>query len=396
MDQSHYFRLFLITLVGCLTQFAADIYAPSLPEIATNFRTHVDVVQWSMAIYLFGVAGSQLVYGPLSDGLGRKSPLVLGLLIMLVGNWTCLSATKMHILIWGRLIQGCGAGACAVLWRSIFRDLFSAEDLAKYGSYLIIFIMFIIPAAPALGAYLQEIYSWRASFVFMIVYTAIVFILVLFFFKETSKHHHIERLKPKHIFKIYGSLVKSPVFIGMAVCTFLSYGAFFAWFVAGPVILISGVGMSPTFFGGITFFGGGSAYALAGWLNSRVVKRVGMANMMRFGWGVMAFSGILMLLGYVAVGVNSWVVVIPAILFYFGSTFIWPNAFGVAFTPFGHIAGYAAALYGFMQLGGGSALGGLMSYLPDKTQYPLALVMIGASIGAWIIYETVVEKKARQ
>lgn len=113
--------------------------------------------------------------------------------------------------------------------------------------------------------------------------------------------------------------------------------------------------------------------------------------MMRFGWSVMVLSGILMALGKLA-GINVWVIAIPIILFYFGSTFIWPNAFATAFTPFGDIAGYAGALYGFMQLSGGAVIGSLMAYLPHADQLPLALVIIGASLLAWIIYERVVVK----
>ena len=147
--------------------------------------------------------------------------------------------------------------------------------------------------------------------------------------------------------------------MGMTLCTFLSYGAFFAWFVSGPVLLIKELRVSPV----------------------------------AFGWSVMILASILMLAGRFFFDLTVTVVVFPVILFYFGSTFIWPNAFATAFTSFGYIAGYAGALYGFMQISGGASLGGLMSYLPDSTQLPLALVMLGASLCSWAIYECVVKKK---
>ena len=171
--------------------------------------------------------------------------------------------------------------------------------------------------------------------------------------------------------------------MGITLCTFLSYGAFFAWITAGPVLLIHVVGISPVEFGLITFIGGGLAYGLAGWLNGKFVTRFGISNMLRFGWSIMIFSGILMLAGKWLIGINVWVIVIPVILFYFGSTFIWPNAFAMAFTPFGKIAGYAGALYGFMQIGGGAVISALIANLPDTNQIPLALVMLIASLLAW-------------
>lgn len=385
--QSKKLLFFVLILAVCLTQFAADIYAPSLPAIASNLQTSIHLSQWSMAIYMFGVALSQLIYGPVSEGIGRKMPLIIGLSIMLLGTLICLFAPTIHFLIAGRLVQGCGAGACASLWRSVFRDVFTGEELAKYGSYLVIFVMFIVPAAPVLGGYLQHYFDWRASFVFMSVYTAIALIAIMYGFHETSKHHHKERLKISYIVSTFKKLLTSRIFISITLCTFLSYGAFFAWFTAGPVLLINIVGLTPIEFGWLTFIGGGSAYALAGWLNGKFVKRYGMPKMLRFGFSMMLLAGILMLLGKIIFAINVWIIALPIILFYFGSTFIWPNAFAIAFTPFGEIAGYAGALYGFMQISGAAVIGGIVSHLPTTTQVPLAMTIMVASLLAWLIYE---------
>lgn len=391
--KSNALLFFVIILAVCLTQFASDIYAPSLPNIASSLYTTVDLAQWSMAIYMLGVALSQLIYGPLSEGIGRKKPLLAGLIIMMIGSLVCFFSQSIELLILGRLIQGCGAGACATLWRSIFRDVFTGEELAKYGSYLVIFIMFIVPAAPLLGGYLQDLYNWRACFAFMSVYTLVALFAILWGFKETSQHHHIERLKLSYVAKTYSTLLISPIFMGITFCTFLTYGAFFAWFVTGPILLIENIGISPVTFGWITFLGGGIAYALAGWLNGRVVTRFGMPAMLRFGWCVMISSGALMLASQLLFELTLWGTVIPIILLYFGSTFIWPNAFATAFTPFGKIAGYAGALYGFMQIGGAAAIGGLMSYLPNETPLSLGLVMLGAPLCSWLIYERFVSPR---
>lgn len=380
---------FVIVLAACVTQFATDIYAPSLPAIATSLHTSVSLAQWSMTIYLFGVALTLLIYGPLSDGIGRKKPMVIGLSIMLLGSLICVFAPTIQLLLIGRLIQGCGAGACAGLWRSIFRDIYSGEQLAKYGSYFAIFIIFIVPAAPALGGYLQHYFGWRASFVFMCSYVLFALLAIALGFKETSVHHHRDKLQWHYIKSTFRLLLTNPHFMGITLCTFFSYGALFAWLTASPILLIHKAGMSPTAFGLFMFFGAGFPYALAAWLNGKMVTRFGITTMLRFGWSVMIIAGLLMLAGKWLFGINVWAITLPIILFYFGSNFIWPNAFGSAFTPFGHIAGYAGALYSFMQMGGGAIIGSLIAYLPDSNQLPLGLVMLVASILAWIIYEKV-------
>lgn len=377
----------IIILAVCLTQFAADIYAPALPVIAGSFNSSIDLAQLSMAIYMLGVALSQLIYGPISEGIGRKKPMLVGLSIMLVGSIICCVASSIYMLILGRFVQGCGAGACAALWRSVFRDAFKGDELAKYGSYLVVFVMFIVPAAPLLGGYLENIFGWTAIFTFMCGYAIVALICMIFWFEETNKHYHREKLNMRYAAKTFYVLLTSPVFMSVTFCTFLSYGAFFSWFTVGPVLLIEKLGMDPVDFGWITFIGGGSAYALSGWLNGKFVKQFGISNMMRFGWTCMIISGTSMLYAKYFVGLNVFAIVIPVIVFYFGSTFIWPNAFAAAFTPFGEIAGYAGSLYGFMQIGGAAVVAGAMSYLPDDNQEAFAIVLTLLSVASWLVYE---------
>lgn len=187
------YNIFFLVLVfaTCSTQFASDIYAPCLPVIAIDMHTSVSLAGLSMSIYMFGTAISQLIYGPLSEGIGRKTPMLIGLFIMTIGSIICVLATNIDTLIIGRLIQGCGAGACACLWRSVFRDSFSGEDLSKYASYLVVLIMFIAPAAPIIGGILQEIFGWQSNFIFMAVYSLLSLVGIIFKFHETNKHIHI-------------------------------------------------------------------------------------------------------------------------------------------------------------------------------------------------------------
>jgi DHA1 family bicyclomycin/chloramphenicol resistance-like MFS transporter/DHA1 family 2-module integral membrane pump EmrD-like MFS transporter len=220
-------------------------------------------------------------------------------------------------------------------------------------------------------------------------YTLLALVLVIFLYQETSQQHHLDKLKMSAIIHNFKRLLSSRIFMGITFSTFLTYGAMFSWLSAGPILLIHVVKVTPLVFGLLTFFAGGIAYALAGWVNGKLVLRFGMTNMMRLGWTFALIAGILMLIGKFLFGINVWAIIIPIILFYFGSTLIWPNAFAGAFTPFGDIAGYAGALYSFMQLGGGAVIGTVMAYLPAHNQIPLAWVMIICSLLAWFIYEMI-------
>lgn len=108
----------------------------------------------------------------------------------------------------------------------------------------------------------------------------------------------------------------------------------------------------------------------------------------------MLTAGIIMSISYFIIGMNLWAIIVPAILFIFGSTFIWPNAFATAFTPFGHMAGYGGSMYGFMQICGAGLTSSIVAYLPDDSPLPLAIIMIISSALAWLLYEVTCNTKS--
>ncbi|MGN6671509.1 MAG: multidrug effflux MFS transporter [Candidatus Nucleicultricaceae bacterium] len=383
----HHLRtLGILIFAVCLTQVASDIYAPSLPFISTSFNTTAQYAQWTMAIYMMSVACSQLIYGPLSERYGRKAPILFGLVIMCLGSWICFLSSSIEILFVGRMIQGIGAGACAALWRTIFRDYFQGDDLSRYGSYLMILVMFIVPAAPVFGGILQDHLGWRSSFAFMVLYAFLSIFLFAFYFKDTLPENKRVSLNLPKIGSIYRHLLKSPDFMCGSLCVFLCYGAFFSWFTAGPILMIEKSGMTPTQFGWFTFLGCGTAYAIAGLVNARMVKKYGPTAMLKLGWMIMMIASVILYVGHILWGINAFAIGAPIIVFYFGSTFIWPNTYAMAFTPFGSIAGYVGALYGFMQLAGAGCLAYLVSFLKTTDQRPMALTMTGSVILAVLVF----------
>lgn len=385
-----YILLAILMIIACLMSVACDIYAPSIPAIAHSFGVHMDLVQESLVIFMLGASLSQLIYGPLSEGYGRRPPLLAGLCIAFLGSLICLYAPSVNVLIFGRLIQGIGCGAGACLWRSIFKDMFDEKQMATYGAYLSIFIIFIVPAAPALGGYLESLYGWRSSFTFLLGYTIAAFLLVIFFLKETNEHRSKDNLNFQFLKNSFKQLLLSRIFMGYTLCTFLCYGAFFSWFTVGPVLLIEKAGLTPIEFGWVALAGGGGANIIASLLNGRLLKRFGTAVMLRIGWSIMMFSGVLMMGLSQAYGLSPSAIIIPALLFYFGVTFIWPSAFAGAFGPFKKIAGYAGALYSCLQIGGAAVIGSIGAYLPDTSQLYLGAIFFTAAALAWILFEMVI------
>lgn len=381
-----------VVLIACLTSIATDIYAPSLPAIASIMETSIVKAQFSLTAFMFGLAISLLIYGPISEGVGRRGPLITGLILFICGSFICILSPSIEMLIFGRLIQGLGAGASSSLWRSIFRDVYQGDDLAKYGSWLSIIITFFIPAVPIFGGYLQHYIGWQASFGFIILYSIITLLAVIFSFTETSQYHLRKRLNIRFISQTYAQLLSSPIFMGYTLSVFFCYGAFFSWIAVGPALLMHTLKLNPVQFGWVSFIVSSGAMALAGAVNAKVVARFGGKCMLRLGWALMFISGCLLLLAREIFGINVYAVIVPVFLFYFGTTFIWPNAFAGAFTPFGKIAGYTGSLYSFLQVAGAAIIGTFAVYLPSNSPVPLGVIFILSSLCAWLVYELLVNR----
>ncbi len=386
METDRYRIIVVMMLAACLTGFAADIYIPSFLTMSQDLGSSISHVQQSMGIFLFAVSISQLIYGPISEIIGRRLPLVMGLIIALIGSLICYSANNINTLLIGRLIQGAGAGACACLWRAILKDSLSHDEISKYAGYLGIIMVFVVAASPALGGLMESYLNWKYSLLIVVIYIFITLILVLWYLSETNIHHHNNQMSFAFFKNAFSSLLSSKIFMGYSICVFLTYGAFFSWFVMGPVLLIGQIGVKPDVFGVINLVIGGSAMALGGLLNGKIVGKLGKSFMLHLGWGLIFLSGVMILIWNIFWPQTSISLVVFVFIFLFGATFIWPNAFTEAFAPFAKIAGCASTLYSMMQLGGGAVIGSLSSLLP-KSSNSLAVILILSSICSLSIFE---------
>ena len=380
-----FITLSVIVLVATLTQISTDIYIPSLPAIAQSLNATLGQSQLTLALFISGVACFTLIYGPLSEGIGRRLTIIFGLSIAMIGSVCCLFANTIHILQLGRFIQGCGLGACASLWRSIFRDTYSGADLARVSSYLVNLVTLSVIISPFIGGYFEQYLGWRSTFVFLLCWMTLVLLVVVFLFKETSQHHHKDRLSRRFIVKAFIDLLSNRCFMSFSLIVFLAYGGLLSWLIAGPIVFIHTMGLSPVSFGHLMILSGLST-ALGGLVNGQLTKKLSMSALMVVGMCLMIVAGFAMLLGYILVGLYVSVILIPAMIFIFGSTFVFMNCFALAFDNVGHVAGYAGSLYSFIQLLGGVVFGVVLAHVNTKTPVPMAVMFTVSGLGCGFIY----------
>lgn len=376
--------LLIVFLIGTLVQITTDIYTPSLPAIAQALNANLGQSQWTMTFFIIGVTVTNLIYGPMSEVIGRRWTLITGIIISLAGTTLCVFAPSIHTFQLGRLIQGCGLGACAALWRSVFRDTFSGAALAQASSYLVNGIVLSVTLAPFIGGYFEHYLGWRATFGFLFFWQLMVIACLYFFFKESSLHHGTHRLKLSFFINTYAELFKDRAFMVYSVLVFFVFGGLFAWLTAGPIILIRGLNVSPVLFGYL-MFSSGISMAIGSVVNVRLAKKISLPRIVNIGCTIMFAAGAVLCLQQFLFAPTIVGIVLPAACFVLGTTLIFSNSFALAFEKVGHIAGYAGSLYTSIQQLGGVAFSAILGHLSTTSPLPMALMFIASGALAIVI-----------
>lgn len=384
------FQLQVAILAGVLCMiapFASDIYTPSLPAITKDLASTAGQIQSTVMSYFFAAAISQLFYGALSEKYGRRLLVIVGLIICVIGTIGCALAQSAEFLILARFIQGFGAGACNALFRAIMRDSFSGSRLAQIASYMGIIYPIIFGLSPMIGGYIQEISGWRHSFTFAGVIIGVSLLAIMVWLPETNQYKDTVVLHPKIILRQYLTLLTNPVFMGYTLLSSFAFSGFLCFYAVGPFIFENQLGFSPSGFGWITFIVE-AGLLMAQFINSQTVMKYGIHTLLAWGVGLMFFSGLSLLLFCLVGFYTAWSIIIPSVIFSAAAGFVFANAMVGAFEGFGHMAGMAAAIYGFLQMAIPALTGCIMTHLPENTPLPLALVFtLAGAINILIFYQ---------
>ena len=377
--------VFIVLMLMALMQTTTDQYVPSLPAIVKFFHSDTQSIQLTLSFFMLGLSISHVFYGPLSDRIGRKFPLMFGVGLSILGSVCCFLAPTVGMLILGRFLQGFGIGCGSSVGRSLVRDLFTDRVLAKIGSYVGVVSIFIMTASPILGGYIQEHSGWRANFLFLFIFGILVWLLILIILPETNKNLNPNATKMKVMGANYLTLLRSKVFLGYALCACFALAGLVSYLTIAPFLFQDVLGLSPLQFGQLTFFIAG-AICLSGIINSQLVMSKGIPFMVFVGVLFMIIGGLSMLI-IALLGIKHILcIMIPMALFSVGAGFTFMNAFAGAFHPFPLMAGTVGALYSGLQDLSAALTSGFIALCEGYGQYSLAIMLLVfglSSLVAW-------------
>jgi len=335
---------------------ATNIFLPSLPAIASDLHVSSAAVTSIITIFLAIFAVGQLIVGPLSDRFGRRSPILIGLCIFVLGTIWCVFANDLFSLLVGRSIQACGACTASVLARAVARDLFDGQALAKMMALITIATAAAPGFSPLVGSALDHFLGWRSEFVFVAVFVACAAVAYVMFVGERP-----------------------------ARTASLLIAGLFAVFSAVPRVLLEGFAFSPIalglLFAGVVFLVFG-----AGMLAPRLSARFGSHDAMFIGLGLTVVGGIALFLSVVVAKNSLLPFLLSTSVFLFGVGIASPLSSATALTPFGNKAGVAAALFGFAQMAGAACGASLAAVLSNEPAVGLGIVLALTSLLALILH----------
>ena len=377
-------RAGLIVLLGALTAFGAlsiDMYLPGLPALASDLRAGQGAAETTVAAFLFGLAGGQLIYGPLADRLGRRSPLLVGIALYTVASLGCAMAGSIEILIALRVLQAVGACAGIVIARAVVRDLYQPRESVNIFALLML-VMGLAPIlAPLAGGYIVLLTGWRSIFWLLTGFGAIVGVLVYLVLRETRPSSVAEHAAGERAWRSYMLIVRDRRLMGFCLAGALSAAALFTYISSSSSVLIGTYHIPVEAFGWV--FGLNALGIIgSGQLNRRLTRRMSSRTILRWTNLVACAAAALMAAAAVSGWGEPWSVLVPLWLALATYGVAAPNTTAIVMHESGMRAGAASGVLGFMQSLTGALAATATGLLHDGTARPMALMIFVVLVGS--------------
>ena len=376
------FELKLVIILGALCAFgplSLDLYLPSLPLLSQSLSASASLAQLTLSACLLGLALGQVIAGPISDALGRRRPLLIGLTVYALVSFLCVIAPSVFVLIALRFVQGLAGATGIVIARSMARDMYSGTVAARFYSTLTV-VMGLAPIlAPLFGGMLLHFTDWRGVFVALTIISLLLLVATIFGTDETLPMNERQSGGIRATINAFGHLLADHSLIAYSLSCGLAYSAMFVYISGSSFVLQNLYGLSPQLFS-IIFSVNALGMMVAGRINGWLVVYIPPIHLLARGLIATAVGGLMLVLS--AVSGIGLIGILPSLFIIVSSIgFVLPNATTLVLSGRPGIAGSASALLGLLQYSIGAAAVPIVGAFGNKT-IPMSVVIALLGISA--------------
>nr|WP_245556206.1 multidrug effflux MFS transporter [Actinopolyspora mortivallis] len=377
-------------ILGGLTAFGPltiDMYLPALPQLTEELHASSAQGQLTLTAVLLGLAFGQLAAGPISDAVGRRTPLLVGLVVYLTASVLCAVSGDIHTLTVLRALQGFGAAAGMVIARAAVRDLYSGVEAARFFSALMLVTGLAPVLAPVIGGQILAHTTWRGVFVVLSGFAVTLLLVTLLALPETKPRRWRTPLRVGATLRTFGGLLSTPSFLGNALAAGLAMAAMFSYISGSSYVLQDIHGLSPQTYS-LVFGMNAVGLVAGGQANARLVGRVATESQLLLTALVGCTLAGLVLVSAVLLGLPLPVLLAGLFVMISGLGFVLPNTTMLALAEHREVAGSASALLGVSQFVVGALAAPLVGLGGVDSALPMVLVMFTVVAASLTVYLT--------
>jgi len=339
-----FFFTVLLGAISALPPLSIDMGLPGIPAIEAHFADAAGRGALTLSFFLAGFAASPLICGPLTDRFGRRTTLLVGLVVFILAAGTGAAAPTFDILLGCRLVQGFAAGACAVVPFAMVRDVFEG-NVARNRMSQIVGVVGIAPmVAPVFGGWVLVVGDWRAIFASQAAFGLILLVFTALCIDETQPLDRRRAINPTQLLGTYRDVLTDGPFRRFTLINALSFACMFSYISASPGVFMGSFGLSSQVFS-LLFAITSCGVLLGSLLNARLSARhVSPTKVMSTGM-VLMVAGTLAALCLVAIGADHPFSLMPCVaLVIFCYGLLNPGVNHEAMHNLPHVAGAASGL----------------------------------------------------
>ena len=372
----------LIALMISLVALSIDAMLPALPQIATDLGvTRINDSQYVISIFFAGMALGQMLFGPMSDSIGRKRSIMAGFVVFAVGCVMSVMATDFEAMLLGRFLQGLGASGPRIVSIALVRDRYKGREMARVMSFVMTIFILVPVFAPALGQLILAFADWRSIFGSFLLMTLLISIWFWRRQPETLKPEMRIAFSFQQLASDIMAILRIRSALGYTITMGFVFGAFIGYLSSSQQIFQVQYelhNLFPLYFGFLA-----CSIGCASLVNARLVMRYGMRRLSGIALQMICYLSIPFFVLILFYDGHPQLIIFMAYLlivfFFFGILF--GNLNALAMEPLGHIAGLGSAVVGSLSTFISVGFGVIVANAYDQTVYPLVLgfALLGAA-----------------